>query len=975
MIFRKATLLLLLFSFWVAASVTQAQPTITTMTLLGLNPTNDTNLSWRITFSEPVTGVSTSNFTLAPTGVTAILDSVAPALGNQTWFVNAASVSGNGTLGADLSDPSGIMGGTGPLTETIVGPLYEVDNTSPQVVSITRLDPSPTGASTVNFAITFSEQVTGLSTINLASGGTLSGTVGNIATADGITWTASISGISGSGTIKLDLTDTSGITDLAGNSLFSDFTAGETYIIDQQGPTIVCITRVDESPTSASSVRFLIEFDGPTTGVQTSSFTVNVSGTATGVVSSVTSGGDGTTWTLTVTGISGAGLLTVDLTDPAGITDEHGNAMTSTSTTCQESYEIDQVSPEVLSIDLPGDNPSSATTVEFLVTFTEPVTSGTLGDFSLILTGTATGTITTVTTNANLTTVTVNSISGSGSLCLQVNAPSTITDFMGNPLIGIPVTSGCYVICETLDLVTVSVPADGETTESTAQFIRWIPPQPDQTYHVYFDGALIDTTTDTQTSMPQPLAPGEHRYIIDIDGSCTSGTEVIFHVLDSPNLLFPTNGFASCVAPSVFSWELLEGATTYTLFIDNAPVTSTTATFVEVPGIGPGLHSWYIVAENEFTSRQSETWTFNVLTSDLNSPVLYTTNGTIYDIEIVGATTYIAGDFTLVLSNDQWVPRNNVARFNTGTSDLQNWDPNVNGPVYTIHATTTSLLLGGHFTRINDEQIARIASIDFGTSVPGSFRPGANGPVRAIETIDSTVYYGGDFTQVGTQVYNFGTSSTNAVRLAIADLDTSTVISAGLKFNAPVHDLLHDGTHLYASGVFSAIGAQQIRGLARLNVTNPSAPTIDSTFITSPTQPVDLYVYTMHKVGNTLFIGGSFNDALGVPRSNAAALRVADANTSTTVLPWNPRPNSSVHSMSGLTGGSEIYMGGTFTTLNNVRNTYLVGVDPVLGNPTTCAFNADRVVYAVEALPAQQGGVGVAAGGEATLTGSDSVAP
>lgn len=974
MIFRKATLLLFLLSFFVAGATLQAQPTITTMTLQGLTPTNDTELTWQVTFSEPVTGVTTSNFTLAPNGVTATIDNVYPGLGNLSWFVEATGVFGNGTLGADLSNPAGITGASGALTDTITGSIYEVDNTSPQVVSITRLDPSPTGASTVNFAITFSEPVTGVSTINFAPGGTLTGTVDNIATTDGLTWTASISGIVGSGTIKLDLTDTSGITDIAGNSLFSDYTAGEAYQIDQSGPTIVCITRLDANPTSATSVQFLVEFDSQTSNVQTSSFSVTGTGTTSGTVSSVTSGGDGTTWTVTVTSIEGQGTLTIALTDPAGIVDVFGNPMTVTGTSCQESYNVDRVGPEVISIDLPGDNPTSATIVEFLVTFSEPVTSGTLSDFSLIVTGTTTGTITNLTTLGSLTTVTVTGVSGSGSMCLRVNAPSTITDILGNPLTNIPVQSGCYVICQSLAQVINSIPSNGQTVDTSTSLISWTPPAPDLSYHVYFDGALIDSTTDTQTSMPQPLAPGEHRYMIDVEGSCTSGTEVIFYVLDRPILVFPSPNFQSCIAPTVFSWEPVNGATTYTLYIDSVAVTSTTETSAEVPGIGPGPHTWYIIAESESTTRQSETRNFTVLVNDPNPPVLYETNGTIYDIEVVGATTYIAGDFTLVRSNDQWVARNNIARYNTGTSVLQDWAPNVNGSVYTLHATTSSLLLGGNFTRINNEQIARIAGIDYTTTTANQFRPGANAPVRAIETIGNTVYYGGDFTEVGAQVYNFATPSVPATRLAIADLATSAApVSAGLNPNASVRDLLYDGSHLYVAGVFSAIGGQPLRGLARLDVTAPAAPTIDTTFVASPDQlPVDLYVYTMHKVGNTLYIGGSFNEVLGEDRPNAAALLVGDLNTSTTVLPWDPRPNSAVYSIDSRPGGM-VYLGGTFTTLNNARSTYLVAVDPVFGNQMTCSFNGDRLIYAVEALPA--GADRVAAGGQATVTGRNVTAP
>src|SRR5690606_24093525 len=111
-------------------------------------------------------------------------------------------------------------------------------------------------------------------------------------------------------------TDISFITDLAGNMLPSDYTGGEQYLIDQDGPQYVCITRLDPSPTSSSVVRFIVEFDEPAAGVGPTNFSINAVN-LTGVISSVVADGDGTTWTLTVSDLAGAGpLLTVDLVDP-----------------------------------------------------------------------------------------------------------------------------------------------------------------------------------------------------------------------------------------------------------------------------------------------------------------------------------------------------------------------------------------------------------------------------------------------------------------------------------------------------------------------------------------------------------------------------------------------------------------------------------------------------------------------------------
>ena len=953
MIFRKpAHFLLLCILMATVVSRVQAQPTIVSMDLTTFNPTNDNTLQWSITFSEAVTGVSTANFSTSQTGVLPpSIDSVTSAPGGIKWIISVGSVAGDGTLGLDLTNPAGITGASGALTQTYTGPFYDVDNTKPQVLSINRLDPSPTNASTVNYQITFSEPVYGLTKANFAPGGSLAATKQNPApTSNQAVWTMALSGISGSGTVSLDLTDTSFVTDEAGNYLYNTL-GGEVYQVDQQGPQLVCITRLDATPTSASSVQFLVEFDEPTNNVQPANFSFSGAGTS-GTVVSVTSGGSGTTWTATVDSIQGSGPLTIDLTDPSGITDGFGNTTTSTGPGC-ESYDVDRVNPEVVSIDLPDSSPTSSTVLNFVVTFSEPVTSASLSDFTL--TGSAAGTITTVTTVADTVTVTVSGVSGPGSLCLRVNSPSTIKDLIGNPLINVPVTSACYIICLDYGPINGFNPDNGDTVPTSTNMVSFSPPVSGLTFHIYFDGQFQETTTATQSIIPQPLTPGQHSYIVDVNGSCTSGTQIVFNVLDAPNLVFPNDNFSACQPPRAFSWDAVEGATTYTLILDGLQYGQTTGTMLTLPNVvlTTGTHTWSVVAQNEFGPQASTPRTFQVLDSDPVEPGLFTTNGTIRDMLVENGMIYIAGDFTQVMDSDgTFKARNHVAQLSRFTFALTDWAPNVNGAVYALEAMpfNSGILLGGDFTRINNEAVARIGNIDAGTTVPGDFRPGANDTVRAIERVGTTVYYGGDFTKVGTQVYNFATISKDAVRLAVADLSTTNVQSVNVNPNASVRDLLYDG-QLYVAGVFSQIADKTYHGLARFNLPTTTTLTMDATFINSPGQlPVDLYVYTMQKVNNRLYIGGSFNNVLGADRRNAAALQLGDSTTSTSVTDWDPRPNAAVHALTTVDEGSAVYLGGDFTSLNNMRSTYLVGVDPVAGFPLTCMFNSDRPVYAIDVL-------------------------
>lgn len=108
-----------------------------------------------------------------------------------------------------------------------------MDSTVPTIVSITRADPSPTSASSVDFTLTMSEKVTGLQvsafTIEDLGNTGISGTVSSI-TGTGPVYTVTVSPISGAGEFRLDLTDTTGIRDVNLNGLASTFTTGETYV-------------------------------------------------------------------------------------------------------------------------------------------------------------------------------------------------------------------------------------------------------------------------------------------------------------------------------------------------------------------------------------------------------------------------------------------------------------------------------------------------------------------------------------------------------------------------------------------------------------------------------------------------------------------------------------------------------------------------------------------------------------------------
>ena len=137
-----------------------------------------------------------------------------------------------------------------------------------------------------------------------------------------------------------------------------------------------------------------------------------------------TTGGN---WTITSSALSeGSHSVTATATDAASNTSAHSPSLAVT---------VDTSAPRVSSIALVGTPGATATSVQFLVTFNEPVHGLSTDDFTPTTTGGAAGTVASVTAASGSTaTVTINNITGPGTLRLDVKAGTNITDTAGNAL-------------------------------------------------------------------------------------------------------------------------------------------------------------------------------------------------------------------------------------------------------------------------------------------------------------------------------------------------------------------------------------------------------------------------------------------------------------------------------------------------------------------------------------------------------------
>lgn len=329
----------------------------------------------------------------------------------------------------------------------------EVDTTSPHVVAIERADPSPTGASSVRWTITFSEDVTGVDAGDLtlvgtgAAGAALVGIDGS-----GASYTVTAS-TGADGSLGLDLVDDDSIVDLAGNPLGPDdgSAAGESYVVDRTAPAVASVTRDDSDPTNAGTVAWTVAFDEDVSGVDPTDFALAAAGLdGTPAVETVTPI-DGRRYTVVATTgdgtPSGSGTLRLDVVDDDSIVDVAGNppgghGAGNGGYGSGEPYTVDKTQPTVVSILRADPSPTRSGPLRFTVTFGEAVSGVTPSSFSLVtanLSGAAPTVSSAVPVGAGTAWTVTVSTAGSGgandgSIRLDLTATAGVRDAATNPL-------------------------------------------------------------------------------------------------------------------------------------------------------------------------------------------------------------------------------------------------------------------------------------------------------------------------------------------------------------------------------------------------------------------------------------------------------------------------------------------------------------------------------------------------------------
>ncbi|HEY1734432.1 MAG TPA: VCBS repeat-containing protein, partial [Acidimicrobiales bacterium] len=287
-------------------------------------------------------------------------------------------------------------------------------NAAPTVLGISLAAPAAalSDAGSVSFTVVFDGPVTGVAASDFHP--VLTGTIvtaAPIVVGSGDTYTVTVPGIVGDGTVGLQIVDDDSILSAPGAAPLGgpgigngDFLGSAVYSIDQTGP----LSSIDEEPaslTNSPSATFAFSAVDPTIG-----------GIASGVVR-IEYKLDGGDFIPAVRPVTLSDLYSGSHTLEVRAVDAVGNVGPTVSYT----WTADLTAPLVESIILasPGETATNAVSVKYEVTFSEPVTGVDATDFQVGTSGAATGSVSSVIGSGASYVVTVVGIGGDGELGLN----------------------------------------------------------------------------------------------------------------------------------------------------------------------------------------------------------------------------------------------------------------------------------------------------------------------------------------------------------------------------------------------------------------------------------------------------------------------------------------------------------------------------------------------------------------------------
>ena len=756
-------------------SITRLTPTGQTI------GTSTANVGFRVTYSEAVAGSNQADYAFQNVSGTAAGSVSSYGTSSATQInVQLGTLSGDGDFSISLNGGHGITDTAGnalsSTTPTGVREVFTRDGTAPSTTSFVRDTPAGavTSADTLVFTANYSETVSGVDTSDFVVTGT-SATVQSVSAASGMSIDITVSGgdlASYNGTVGLNYAASPSIADSAGNALpNTEPSTDETYTLDNTAPSGYSVTLDQDPVNSGNEGAASFTFAGAEVSAAYN-YTISSSGGGTNVTGSGTISGA----TDQITGIDVSGLGDGTLTLSVNLTDGAGNAgSAATDTTTKEAQP-----PQVNSIAVSGSPAGNATSVDFTVTFSEAAQNISTDDFSLTTTGSASGSIASVSSATGTTvTVTVNTISGDGTIRLDLDAATNIQDASGNTGPDAYTSGATHTVDNTAPPAFNVAFVDSQIIQAneTSTDIRFTTAEVGTTYAYSISSsgggspvtgtAAISTTTQNVTVNVSSLGDGTLTLtatLTDDAGNVTnqSSPDTVVKETDVP-------AFSVAFSPSSV---LTGGTSTMTFTIDNSAV-SLTATALDFTN---NLPAGLTVAT---TPNASTTCTGGTLTATGGAGSISYSGGSV----TTGTSCTVSADVTASsagsLANTSGALTSSVGNSGTASATLTATQPSltVDDPSVTEGDTGTANLT---FTVTLAPASSQTVTVDYATS---------NGSATA----------GSDYTAAtGTLTFNPSvTTQTVSIVVsgdAVIEPDETVVLTLSNPSNATIGDATGTGT-------------------------------------------------------------------------------------------------------------------------------------------------------------------------------------
>jgi hypothetical protein len=312
------------------------------------------------------------------------------------------------------------------------------------------------------------------------------------------------------------------------------------------------------------------------------------------------------------------------------------------------------------------------------------------------------------------------------------------------------------------------------------------------------------------------------------------------------------------------------------------------------------------------------------------APTLLPSGATVHDFASAGAgALYVAGDFASIGGQSRKLLAR-IATTGAGLADTA-FDAAPNGAVYALAAAPGgAVIAGGRFTRIGGQPAFGVARLGTtGSFAAGGFTQRA-AQVRAIAlSPDGSAFVGGAFARAGggfrASVLKLAPDGTLDATWAPAIERAEDVIG-----NAEVlaFAISPDGATVYVGGEFTTAGGLPMPNLAKLAATGVG--TVDAGWQPAPGGRVSALALAP---SGSLVVGGWFQEVAGTPRRCLA--RVDASGVGALDATWNPHciyndelPVQPRVTALAVDGSGLVYAGGLFLQLGGTSRNFMARLSP-----------------------------------------------